>query len=132
MYKYYVYIYICENISEFGAMSNMGMWHVANEFLLDFKQESKFNLQKMDSFNSSPTNPKFTPMIGTSSEKTKKNLTELMEMSHQKHTPSKCHLCRFRKILVQMQIPSPKIRPFPKIRLRSLHALWGADIWGSS
>ena len=35
-------------------------------------------------------------------------------------------------ILVQMQIPSPKIRPLPKIRLRSLHALWGADIWGSS
>ena len=95
-------------------MSNMGMWHVANEFLLDFKQESKFNLQKMDSFNSSPTNPKFTPMIGTSSEKTKKNLTELMEMSQQKHTPSKCHLCRFRKILVQMQIPSPKNPTIPQ------------------
>jgi hypothetical protein len=104
IYKY-VYIYICENISEFGAMShNMGMWHVANEFLLASKQESKFNLQKMD----------FTPMIGTSSEKTKKNLTELMEMSQQKHTPSKCHLCRFRTFWCKCRSHPPKSDHSPK------------------
>ena len=106
---------------------------MSNKFLLASKQESKFNLRKMDSFNSSPRGTNFTPMIGTSSKKTKKNLTELMEMSQQKHTPSKCHLCRFRTFWCKMQIPFPQNpTTSPKFDWDRCTLLWGADIWGSS
>ena len=98
----YIYIYNCVYI------------YMSNKFLLASKQESKFNLRKMDSFNSSPRGTNFTPMIGTSSKKTKKNLTELMEMSQQKHTPSKCHLCRFRTFWCECRSHPPKSDHSPK------------------